>query len=1111
MSAPVDITFIRNILDQSISVDKNARTQATDAFTNLKQAQPNALITLLIEILATDPDVQRRQQAAIAIRTALREFLNVQEENVWLALNEETRTLFKTQLLNLIVSEREKLVRDSIADIVSDVGDLLIPAKKWSELPDAIMTMLACNDNVDVQIVGMNLCGNLEGHVSDKLVAHMKDLAKMLGERLTQNNPVLQIAVVELVAQIVTKEPREMWRPLEALLPAISQSLVTLAQLDDDIHINAMLQALVEAAEGAAEYYKGGMDQMVTVLLAICANAELDDKIRQLAMEVLLTLASNRPKMVQRMPNFVSLVVHQLMVFMLSTESDAEWHARELVTDDKDEPAIEEVGEYGLDRLAGSIGGEVAMPIIFQHVATFLNEQSWTHKVAALMTISQTIEYLPEEKVEEQLGEIVDLLLKETQNDNCRVRFAACRALGQLALDHKPYVQQNHYQTILPALLTLFSDVVPRVQSQALAAFTNFAEDVQLEDLRPYVADIMNKVMSLLSTPLTPQQQAAVTPVVCEKQSRCIREQCITCVAVVAGVLGKEFIPHCSTIVPLMQEIAANANTVESRQLQGRAFECITIIAYVVELEGIQGSLEGVVRDLLMLYATEMEAGDPRIEYVQEALRRLIRVLGGHFAPFLPNVLPKIFESLAVSDDVNDNLEDLDGKDYTMICLASGNLSCVKTSKLDDMEKHLEVLSAIIESMKEEYAPQAAPTVERLLPLLDYQLTDKIKILILNCFAELLKFAATRPDLRELAKRTLLGSIKSIMASAADEETIVIVGVIEVASYLGALAKCIRAAGPGMLEPNEITDIVGKGFELIKASGERRATVAAALLQETDEEDQERLENDADEEETLSEKVMDVFTSIMTHHPESFVGTCGERYAQFIQAQLESRDQYDRNLAFNGCCDLLCELGVTGLDICKPFLGQLTLAITDSNIVARTAACYAMSLAIVLPNFDGSASSEIVPRLILLLRDSSASEKSNLAATDNATSALVAYILNRPQDLGDDLQNVVDLCVSHLPLKQDEEEGRKVHKLIIGHLQQETSLFYGPNNAHLDKLIKMVCEIYRTDFSDDEIDESIKQLIRKIGVQVLVASSNKTDLTNSQKRGLKKLAHDISN
>ena len=68
-------------------------------------------------------------------------------------------------------------------------------------------------------------------------------------------------------------------------------------------------QVLVEIAETHTRFLKKHIDACVNGMLSIAGNAALDDSLRHLALEFLLTVAENAPSMARKLPSFCAQTV----------------------------------------------------------------------------------------------------------------------------------------------------------------------------------------------------------------------------------------------------------------------------------------------------------------------------------------------------------------------------------------------------------------------------------------------------------------------------------------------------------------------------------------------------------------------------------------------------------------------------------------------------------------------------------------------------------------------------------------------------------------------------------------------------------------------------------
>ena len=88
----------------------------------------------------------------------------------------------------------------------------------------------------------------------------------------------------------------------------------------------------------------------------------------------------------------------------------------------------------------------------------------------------------------------------------------ALQTLGQLLLDHGPDVQNNHYQTLVPALLASMdhaNNPSARVRSHACAATINFVDFLEPVLLAPYLDSVLSAALGVIRTgPRIAQEQA---------------------------------------------------------------------------------------------------------------------------------------------------------------------------------------------------------------------------------------------------------------------------------------------------------------------------------------------------------------------------------------------------------------------------------------------------------------------------------------------------------------------------------------------------------------------------------------------------------------------------
>lgn len=658
---------------------------------------------------------------------------------------------------------------------------------------------------------------------------------------------------------------------------------------------------LVEIADSSSSFFKPHLTAFVQALFTIARNSELEDEVLQMAVEVLLCVVEDKPRMCLRVPNFVSELVRILIELMLTIEDDAEWIDKDETGQESDSTRNYDVGESGLDRVAAAVGGENVMNVVFGYVSQYLRREEWQYKLVAIMAISQTVEYLPEEGIESHLDEIVTTLLAQLHDQHHRVRFAACQAIGQIALDHQPMFQKNYAQVILPALVAVLDDPAPRVQSHAAAALINFAEEVEKADLMPFADQLMHKLFERIAL----------------DKPRMIREQCVTGIAVIAGVVEKDFLKYYPTVVPAMKEIIVKSNSKEDRTIRGKAVECISIIGLSVGAEVFQSDAHEVMTALLQVASAGMEADDPLKEYIQEAFCRMCRTLKGGFVPYLPHLVPGVLKVLNVKPEVVNDDED-DVEDMTIVSIADGKYTGLKTSVIEEIIHATDLLTIFVEILGSQFGEYLVPATQSLLPLLAFPFRDDVKRSALSAMAEI--FAAARElNAGELNARLALslwvGEVleKVFKDLTPGDDDAQVTDLELMVAETGGLSKCLRNAGSDVLNAQQVAAVCEKVFALMRDSSQRRAEIATRKDDpDFDDEDIGRLEEEESSEQALRSTLLEIIAAIMSFHPDLYLQTGAGLCQKFIETHLHPNClPDDRALALYVSDDVLEHLKVS--------------------------------------------------------------------------------------------------------------------------------------------------------------------------------------------------------
>ena len=113
-----------------------------------------------------------------------------------------------------------------------------------------------------------------------------------------------------------------------------------------------------------------------------------------------------------------------------------------------------EVGESTIDRLTAALGIKKCIPTIREVVFPMMDKQQWQQRHAAMMTLTQIVEYLEWSDVQQMCNKILSFF----QDQHPRVRWACINCVGQICTDHGPQFQIQFGKEILKGFRALMAD-----------------------------------------------------------------------------------------------------------------------------------------------------------------------------------------------------------------------------------------------------------------------------------------------------------------------------------------------------------------------------------------------------------------------------------------------------------------------------------------------------------------------------------------------------------------------------------------------------------------------------------------------------------------------------
>uniref|UniRef100_A0A0C9QU83 TSA: Wollemia nobilis Ref_Wollemi_Transcript_9431_3919 transcribed RNA sequence n=1 Tax=Wollemia nobilis TaxID=56998 RepID=A0A0C9QU83_9CONI len=1063
-----DAAPFETLIEHLMSAGNESRGQAEELFNVCKQKHPDTLLLKLVHIIQYTSQPGLRSMAAVLLRKQI---------GIWTKLSDSSRHAVKAQILVCLQREEAKTVLKKLCDTVAELAASISDEDNWPEL----LTFLFQSINSDVlrlKEIALLVLGQLAQYMGSQLHPHLTVLHGIFQQTLSPSMPGdVRLAALRATASLVQSLESSQDRDLfQDLLPAMIETLRRSLELNEEVIAQEALEMFIEVAGTAPQFLRKQLPEVLTSMLQIAEAQSLEEGMRHLALEFIITLAEARdraPGMMRKLPQFIGKLFAILVNLLLDVEDDVAWYTAETENEDAGVTSNYEVGQECLDRLSNSLGGNTILPVASELLPSYISDQDWRKRHAALITLAQIAEGC-DKVMTKNLEPVVNMVLNSFKDPHPRVRWASINALGQLSTDLGPDLQEQFHQRVVPALIDAMADFQnPRVQAHAAAAILNFSEGCTPDILAPYLDGIVTNLLVLL-----------------QNGKHMVQEGALTALASVADCSQSSFQVYYDTVMPYLKAILLNATDKSNRMLRAKSMECISLVGMAVGKEKFGQDAKQVMEVLMNLQRTPMEDDDPTISYMLQAWARLCKCLGQDFLPYMSIVMPPLLHSAQLKPDVtitdaDDPVdEEIDSDDDSVETITIGDKRIgIRTSVLEEKATACNMLCCYADELKEGFYPWVDQVVQILVPLLKFYFHEEVRKAAVSAMPELLRAGKLAVDKRqaqgrdESYVRQLSDYIISSLVEALNKEpeTEILV------DMLSSLNECIQIAGSS-LEPELVKKMFDEFKQVITASMSRKGErIERSKSDDFDAEERELLQEENSEEEEVFDQIGECLGTVLKLFKSTILPYFDE-LVSFITPMLgKDRTAEERRVAICIFDDVAEECGVAATKYYDTFVPFLLEACTDEDADVRQAAVYGIG---VCAERGGAKMKPLVgealSKLNTVISHPSAFHSDNRMATDNAISAL-GKICEHQRDCIDASQ-VVPAWLSCLPIKNDLIEAKVLHELLCSMVERSDPQLLGPGNQYLPKIISVFAEILcaGADLASEDTISKIVRLLRQL-------------------------------
>ncbi|KAM3327543.1 importin-5-like [Capsicum galapagoense] len=1036
------------------------------------QVDPDAVVLKISNSLGSvhDTDYSRECKVALLARLLTNQDLGTN----WNNLSVSSQSTLKCVLLDRIMLEESKAITTRICDIVSDLAPSLLPDNNWPELlPFLNKCFMNSTSNNCSRLCTFILYAQLVDKTDETVVGCVKDLHSLFLNILNNDDTLddldvritATMAVIRFIQCLSSLNEKAQFQDL---LPGMMRTLTdALSNNDLEDAAVAALNLFIELARNEPKFLRRQLVVVVGTMIEIAETKSLEEEIRILAVEFMLTLVEAKekvPGMMKKVPLFTNTCFAILLNLTLDIKDEYRFHTAEPIWH-SGEPSWHcaekqyEVtwatkscafGLTCLKRLSIALGGKTITPIAMEQLPSYLVAPEWEKRHAALLAIAQISEGSSMVMIR-YLEQFVNMVLRSFHDPHPQVRWAAVRAIHQLLIDFCPYLQAQYHNQILPALAAAMDDLQnTRVQAFAAASVVIFCRFESPDIIEPYVDGLLKKLVLLL-----------------QNDNQMVHEEALIALGSIADLSKEHFHKYYDFVMPHLKALLVNAND-KSDEARGRnALQCISSVGMAVGKEKFRDDIKQVM-DLLKLFQESQVKDFDTIPHILVAWIKICKVIGKDLVPYMSIIMPPTVEfsqlepdKTVPSDELDDSIHKVKLRDE-IICIRGEILLWGKSVAVS-------VLGSFAEMLEEDFYPWISQAASILVPLLKFYIhrgtreiaCKSMPALLLSAKLAIVKGTAQGGNdyFKQLSDHIILAMGDAL---SSEPETKVCVTILQ------ELNRCLEICGQ-VVNEDQIRSITDEIKHIIAESSRRKGELTERVKSEDfDAEEAELLRDERKQEVEVFKNIGYLVAILIKTFKAAFLPFLDELSSYIMPMTGEDKTTEERNTCIYVFDHLVGHCGEAALKYFDTYLPFLLDWSNDENPCVRKNALYGLRICAekggsIFKPFVGEALS----RINVVVTHFKAREPENVEAYDNAVSTLGKICQFHRESI--DSAQIIPVWLNCLPIKDDIYEAKAVLDQLCSMVERSDTELLGPNYLHLPKVISVFAEVLCT--GDDVVTE----------------------------------------
>lgn len=1059
---------MEQIIANLLCADNNLIKQAT---ADLQEAYKRPeTIPQLCDIVVSNKEPQVRQYSAVLLKKRLGKLRH------WQMVPPEQQQIIKQGMLNALVTEQEKSVRNAIAQFVGVLVRHEADTKDpWMNNVLKFIYSHCSSADPKQSELGSSIFATLTDVAPDQFVPHMESVCEMFTAALVateasgnMSSPVIfniLSGMTYLVPFILGHNAAE--QTYQKSIPLIIKSLQAFAvQPDVDQFVRAF-----DILESMADYTPKLLTTNIKLLLDFCLeasnNPQLDSAVRVKTVAYIGWLVRLKKKVIikQKLIEPIIQVVFSLMATKPEGDEDDEEY---FLGEDSSNPMT--TATQTMDLLALNVPPEKLIPPLLQLLEPALQGQDPLPRRAAYLSMAVIAEGCSEAICNKYLETMLNIVKVGITDPVPLVRNAAFFALGQFSEHLQPDITKFAPQ-ILPILFEFLQQlcnelrsggVEPKHIDRMFYALETFCENLE-DALVPHLPLLMERLFE------------AMNP----NNSIRVRELSLSAISAAANAAKENMMPYFQQLIAMLQTYLVKTDNEDILSLRSQAIDTLAAIARTI---GKQNFMPLATDTMTFALALLEEADDPDVRRaIYNLIASLAEVVNEEMASVFPKIMERFYDSILSTEEVipefkedvinvpapdneeNDDreidIENSDGEDDDLDNIAGYS---VENSYLDEKEEAILALKEFAQHTGVAFIPYLEQSYKNVYKMIDHPQEDIRKVSI-DALTTFIIALYKQNDIQGVGNAITILIPKLGQIVRDDEEVSVVLAALE--SFSDILKELKHIALPDDKLTNTIFTCINDVL---------LGKVACQFDEPAGGNDDDAEESEYDE--AIVEgagNLLPLFGHAM--QPEKFAMYFGRVYPVIVsklqKAKKNEELESQRAFVYGALAECFGALKSCTGTYFSTFCPIMIDGLSDEFCQARQNAVFGLGELVL---YAEDKSYEAYPHILMALSQAVANEKED-AALDNICGAIARLIITNCNLVP--LDQVLPVLLKHLPLREDFDENASIFKCFkLLYIQSRDAI-----TASIEQILAIAIHVlYKKEFVDQDTCENAVGLVKEI-------------------------------